>query len=63
LPALRVADVAKELNCSEGHVLNLIHGSVSDAPQLPAIKTGRLYRVRRASFERWLEQCEAMQVP
>lgn len=56
--ALTIQDVAKELQCSDTHVKNLIHGRVHDAPPLPAVKTGRMYRVRRASFERWLEQCE-----
>lgn len=61
-PAMSVADVAKELNCSLAHVLNLIHGKVPGVPPLPAVKTGRLYRVRRASFDRWMEHCEADQV-
>ena len=61
-PAMSVADVANEMKCSAAHVLNLIHGKVPDVPALPAVKTGRLYRVRRATFERWIEQCEAAQV-
>jgi excisionase family DNA binding protein len=61
-PAMRVSDVAKEMNCSLMHVLNLIHGKVPDVPPLPAVKTGRMYRIRRATFERWLEHCEAEQV-
>lgn len=62
VPALSVSDVAEELNCSMTHVLNLIHGKIPDVPPLPAVKTGRLYRIRRATFERWMEQCEALQV-
>jgi excisionase family DNA binding protein len=61
-PAMSVADIAMEMNCSLAHVLNLIHGKVPDVPTLPAVKTGRLYRVRRATFERWIEQCESEQV-
>lgn len=61
-PAMSVADVAAELSCSQMHVLNLIHGRVPDVPPLPAVKTGRLYRVRRATFERWIEHCEAEHV-
>ena len=56
--ALTIEQIAEELQCSVTHVLNLIHGRVSDALPLPAVKTGRLYRVRRASFERWLEASE-----
>lgn len=59
---MSVADVATEMNCSQAHVLNLIHGKVPDVPALAAVKTGRLYRIRRATFERWIEQCEAEQV-
>ncbi len=61
-PAMSVADVAAEMNCSMAHVLNLIHGKVADVPPLPAVKTGRLFRVRRATFDRWIEQCEATHV-
>ena len=56
--ALTIEDVATELQCSKTHVQNMIHGRVGDVPPLPAVKTGRMYRVRRASLDRWLEQCE-----
>jgi excisionase family DNA binding protein len=61
-PALSVADIAREMNCSPTHVLNLIHGKIADAPPLPAVRTGRLYRIRRITFDRWLEQCESVQL-
>jgi excisionase family DNA binding protein len=56
--ALTVKDVATELQCSGTHVLNLLHGKVTGVPVLPHVKTGLLYRIRRASFERWMEECE-----
>ena len=56
--ALTIEDVATELQCSKTHVQNMIHGRVADVPALPAVKTGRMYRVRRASLDRWLDQRE-----
>jgi len=58
-PALTVDDVMAILKCSRTHVINLVHGRVNHALPLPAIRTGRLYRFRKASFERWMEQSEA----
>lgn len=57
-PALSVDAIAAELACSRTHVINLIQGSVKDTPKLPAVKTGRLYRIRRDTFDRWLAQME-----
>lgn len=57
-PALTVDAAADLLGVSRTHIINLIKGRVKGVPKLPVVQLGSTYRIRRETFERWLQQCE-----
>ena len=48
---LSVAEIAGSLSVAEVTVRRWLH-----AGDLPAVKAGRAFRVRRQDFERWLDE-------
>jgi excisionase family DNA binding protein len=57
---LTVEEVAKELRLSKATVQRLIHGTIQNAPQLPALQVGRRFLVRRESLVRYMEAVEGV---
>ena len=57
-PLLTIAQVARELRCSKGHVQNLIRGRVSRTHPLPSVPLGRRRLVRFASLREWVRANE-----
>lgn len=53
---LTVSDVAALLRISRQHVGRIIRGQCG--PVLPALRMGRLVRIRRDALDRWLVECE-----
>ena len=58
---LTVDEVARELRLSKATVQRLIHGTIQNAPQLPALQVGRRLLVRRESLVRYMEAAEGVQ--
>jgi excisionase family DNA binding protein len=57
---LTLAQVARELRCSKGHVQNLIHGRVASTCPLPSVTLGRRRLVRFARLREWIRSNEQM---
>jgi excisionase family DNA binding protein len=57
---LTMAEVAKLLHCSKGHVCNLAAGKVRGCLPLPAISLGRRMLVRRETLAKWIEKNEKL---
>ena len=57
---LTVDEVARELRLSKATVQRLIHGTIQNAPQLPALQVGRRLLVRRESLVRYMEAVEGV---
>jgi excisionase family DNA binding protein len=57
-PLLTLAQVARELRCSKGHVQNLIHGRVARTRPLPSIALGRRRLVRFTRLREWVRANE-----
>jgi excisionase family DNA binding protein len=57
-PLLTIAQVARELRCSRGHVQNLIRGRVARMRPLPSVPLGRRRLVRFASLREWIRASE-----
>ena len=57
-PLLTIAQVARELRCSKGHVQNLIRGKVARMRPLPSVSLGRRRLVRFASLREWIRANE-----
>jgi excisionase family DNA binding protein len=55
---LTISEVARELRCSKGHVLNLIHGRVAHMRPLPIVPLGRRRLIRQSSLREWLKASE-----
>ena len=53
-PLLTIAQVARELRCSKGHVQNLIRGRVPRTRPLPSVTLGRRRLIRFASLREWI---------
>ena len=51
---LTVAEAARELRCSKGHVHNIIHGRVPHVPPLPVLRIGRRVLIRREGLRAWM---------
>jgi excisionase family DNA binding protein len=60
---LTLADVAKLLHCSKGHVSKAIAGRLPGCPPIPAVCLGRRRLVRRASLLSWIERSEQAATP
>jgi excisionase family DNA binding protein len=58
-PLLTVAEAARELRCSKGHVCNIIHGKVPDLPPLPVLRIGRRVLIRREGLRAWMLSVES----
>jgi excisionase family DNA binding protein len=57
-PLLTVAEAARELRCSKGHVHNIIHGKVPDVPPLPILRIGRRVLIRHEGLKAWMLSVE-----
>ena len=57
-PLLTVAEAARELRCSKGHVHNIIHGKVPDVPPLPVLRIGRRVLIRHEGLKAWMFSVE-----
>jgi excisionase family DNA binding protein len=57
-PLLTVAEAARELRCSKGHVHNIIHGKVPDVPPLPILRIGRRVLIRHEGLKAWILSVE-----
>jgi excisionase family DNA binding protein len=55
---LTLADVARLLHVSKGHVSNVIAGRVPGCRPLPAVRLGRRMLVRYESLVAWIERNE-----
>jgi excisionase family DNA binding protein len=55
---LTIAEVARELRVSKGHVQHLIRGKVPHTRPLPSIPLGRRRMVRRSSLQDWIRTNE-----
>jgi excisionase family DNA binding protein len=55
---LTLAEAARVLRCSKGHLSNVVNGRVPSLPPLPHIALGRRILIRRAALEQWLERLE-----
>ena len=60
---LTLEEVADELRLSKATVNRLVHGQITDAPELRTVKLGRRYLVRRESLLRFMEAAEAVHSP
>jgi excisionase family DNA binding protein len=56
---LTVNEAAQIVRCSKAHLLNVIHGKVSNVPPLPCIHVGRRILIRREALDQWLRAIEA----
>ena len=56
---LTMAEVAKILHCSKGHISNIAAGKVRGCLPLPTINMGTRMLVRRKSLEEWVRRNEA----
>ena len=61
-PPLTLAEVARELRCSKGHVHNIIHGKVEGLPPLPVLRIGRRIVIRVAALKDWMLSLEAREI-
>lgn len=52
-PILTAKEIAVELRCSKGHVVNIMRGKVKNVAPLPHLPLGRKLVVRRSTFEAW----------
>lgn len=52
---LTIKEVAQILRCSKAHVVNALHGTVTDVPRLTHVSVGRRKIVRKEWLNQWLE--------
>jgi len=57
-PMLTIAEVAALLRVSKWTVQNMIHGKLSNCPQLPSIRLGDRILVRKESLDKYLAAME-----
>jgi excisionase family DNA binding protein len=55
---LTISEAAQVMRCSKAHVLNVIHGRVTNVPPLPCVRIGRRILIRREALEFWLAAVE-----
>jgi excisionase family DNA binding protein len=58
-PVLTLEQAARLMQCSKAHLLNVLHGRVSNVPPIPCVRIGRRILLRPEAVQRWLLAVEA----